>query len=194
MKHTSDPAEEWRPVVGWENRYEVSDHGRVRSLTRWMINKAGRRQKTQGRLLKLQHKPAGYPYINLCKDGSAKATYVHELVLTAFVGPRPSPKHVARHLDDVPNNNHLSNLAWGSESENMLDQSANGGNHWANRDQCAHGHDYTTENTRIRAVGVARVRICRTCVRNEARQRNASRREYKRRWRAKRRAEGKPVT
>lgn len=141
-------AEQWRPVVGWEGLYEVSDHGRVRSLTRWMINRAGRRQKSQGRVLKNQHKPAGYPYINLCKDGVAKATYVHELVLTAFVGPRPSPSHYARHLNDDPKQNHVSNLAWGTPSENSYDKARNGNDYHAKRTHCKNGHEFTPDNIR----------------------------------------------
>lgn len=190
---TLPTAEEWRDVPGWEGLYQVSDQGRVRSLTRWMINKAGRRQKSTGRMLKLQHKPAGYPYINLCKDGIAKATYVHELVLTAFVGPRPSASHYSRHLDDNPKNNRVENLAWGTPSENSYDKVRNGNDYHASRSHCVNGHEFTPENTR-RYTKQPGTRYCRACSREEARRRYDENLERKRRWRAKRRAEGKPVT
>lgn len=51
---------------------------------------------------------------------------VHLLVLAAFHGPRPSPAHVARHLDDVRSNNAARNLAWGLPADNMADARQNG--------------------------------------------------------------------
>lgn len=190
---THTQPEIWKPVPGWEEAYEVSNHGRVRSVTRKVWN--GKTMATRpGRILKGGKKPAGYPYIHFSHDLKQERRYVHELVLTTFVGERPSPAHVARHLNDIPSDNRLENLRWGTESDNMFDQSRNGGNHWKNRDRCKHGHEYTPENTRIRMVGKAQVRVCRECVRLEARKRNAKRKEYKRQWRAKRRAQGKPVT
>jgi hypothetical protein len=50
---------------------------------------------------------------------------VHQLVLLAFVGPRP-PGKVASHLDDDRTNNALSNLAYQTHRENMLDALKNG--------------------------------------------------------------------
>ncbi|NIH98089.1 hypothetical protein FHU31_005095 [Mycolicibacterium fluoranthenivorans] len=46
---------------------------------------------------------------------------VHHLVLLAFVGPRPPGLH-ALHCDDDPLNNHLSNLRYGTPSENQHDR------------------------------------------------------------------------
>lgn len=193
MADQQSTQEQWLPVPGWEGAYEVSNLGRVRSVTRKVWN--GRAMATRpGRVLKGGVKPAGYPYVNLCRDKDQEVRYIHELVLTTFVGERPSLYHVARHLNDVPSDNRLENLRWGTESDNMFDQSRNGGNHWRNRDSCKNGHKYTPENTRIRMVGKARVRVCRECARADARNRYSSRKEYKRQWRAKRRAQGKPVT
>ncbi len=47
-------------------------------------------------------------------------------MLSAFVGPRPSPAHQAAHLDDDKSNNALSNLAWATPLENMAQRAANG--------------------------------------------------------------------
>jgi len=62
----------------------------------------------------------GYRVVRLFKDGRYKCKYIHRLVLEAFVGPA-EPGHQGRHLDGTRTNNHLSNLAWGTVSENALD-------------------------------------------------------------------------
>lgn len=53
-------------------------------------------------------------------------TVIDRLLLEAFVGPPPSKYHVARHLDDDHRNNAISNLAWGTMSENVEDAYRNG--------------------------------------------------------------------
>jgi hypothetical protein len=44
----------------------------------------------------------------------------------AFIGPPPTTKHEVRHLDGNPGNNALSNLCWGTHTENMQDKSLHG--------------------------------------------------------------------
>ena len=102
----------WLPVVGFEGRYEVSDEGQVRGLRR-------------GRLLS----PAfvrGYPSVNLSAGSLRKARKVHQLVLEAFVGPRP-PGAQARHFPDRDtNNNRLENLSWATPLANQRDRDVHG--------------------------------------------------------------------
>lgn len=68
----------------------------------------------------------GYLRVQLCCQGVRKFISVHCLVLFAFTGPRPFEKAQARHLDDDNTNNRLSNLCWGTQSENMQDLKRNG--------------------------------------------------------------------
>ena len=185
--------EKWLPVAGYEGRYEVSDHGRVWSKDRMVRHGRGPGlRRHAGRMLKQGRKPAGYPVVGALIDGKVKSLYVHRLVLEAFVGPCPEG-HVARHLDDDKSNNHLSNLVWGTESQNAYDKVRNGNDHYAKRDACKWGHEFTPENT-TRNPRYPGTRYCKTCIRESARKRSAERAEYKRQWRAKRRAEGKRVT
>lgn len=51
---------------------------------------------------------------------------LHALMLETFVGLRPSPRHVARHLDDDTSRNLLTNLAWGTPRDNSADRDRNG--------------------------------------------------------------------
>jgi len=62
----------------------------------------------------------GYKSLSILVDGRLKTTRVHILILKAFQGPRP-PNAVSRHLDGNKENNSASNLAWGTQSQNVLD-------------------------------------------------------------------------
>lgn len=68
----------------------------------------------------------GYQRVHLTIDGKSVGHSVHSLVLSAFVGPRPSPRHQARHLDGARTNNRIENLAWGTARENSDDRVAHG--------------------------------------------------------------------
>ena len=68
----------------------------------------------------------GYWCATLRRSGKQKRVRVHVLVAMAFHGVKDNPKLVARHLDDDRDNNHVSNIAWGTHEENMLDRDRNG--------------------------------------------------------------------
>lgn len=113
--------ETWRAIPGYQDRYEVSSFGRVRS---WMNGRWGRRELP---VLRSQFIGSnGYPEVGL-QDGSKKTNkLVHELVLLAFVSERPH-EHVACHADDVKTNNHVTNLRWRTRRDNHADSVSNGG-------------------------------------------------------------------
>lgn len=71
---------------------------------------------------KLAPDKKGYLRVTLPLEcgGSVRAK-VHLLVLTAFVGPKPSDEHECRHLDNVKVNNRRGNLAWGTSEQNRQD-------------------------------------------------------------------------
>ena len=98
--------EQWRDIPGYEGRYEVSNMGRVYSHMRG------------GRVLRPGTMSSGHVSVSL---GKYNSKCVHELVLIAFVGPRPD-KCEARHLNGVPNGNRLDNLEWASRGENSQDK------------------------------------------------------------------------
>lgn len=113
----------WRPVVGYEGFYEVSDIGRVRSLVchnPWSWNK----RKTP-RLVRPVSLDNGYAHVTLCKLGHKKQALVHRIVLTAFVCP-PTEGMQGAHRDGNRANNRLSNLSWLTRHENELDKHRHG--------------------------------------------------------------------
>ena len=108
--------EEWRPVPGYEGRYEVSSLGNVRSL--------GNAKRPKGRMLAKQYRD-GYASVTLYNGApgrtSGNKVKVGRLVLLAFVGPKPSDKRDMCHRDTNRANDSLPNLYWGTRSENMKD-------------------------------------------------------------------------
>jgi len=118
--------EKWKGIEGYPY-YEVSNRGRVRSLSRRVLCGGGMRSVV-GRILKTKKTKYGYPELNLCKDkdGRLPTFLVHRLVLDAFRGPKPDPRMVCRHLDGDPTNNRLANLVWGTYKENMADKKRHG--------------------------------------------------------------------
>jgi hypothetical protein len=145
VKATHTP-ETWLPVVGYEGRYEVSDHGRVRSLARVVPGGRGGLRPIPARVRVLMLDTHGYPFLQLWKENRHKNAKVHRLVLAAFVGPCPAGLEV-RHLNGKPTDNRLGNLAYGTHSENEQDLIRHGHHHELNKTHCPQGHEYTVGNT-----------------------------------------------
>lgn len=151
--------ETWLPVVGFEGRYEVSDLGRVRSLDRKVLNN-GTPVVIKGVVLRPSADSKGRLQVRPMREGRGALTFVHRIVLEAFVGPCPEGM-VCCHWDDDPTNNALANLRWDTQSENMRDQARNGRHRYAGRTHCKRGHELTDENTYSQGVSDRSCRLCR---------------------------------
>jgi hypothetical protein len=139
--------EEWRPIPGYQGRYEVSDRGRVMS-----------HQRQTPRLLKSFVHRDGYPCVNL---GRGNQRYVHRLVLEAFVGSAPEGMEACHDNGDRADCR-LANLRWDHHSGNMLDKVRHGTHHEASKTHCPQNHPYSAENTYIEpATGKRNCRSCR---------------------------------
>ena len=117
--------EEWRPIPGWEDRYEVSSEGRVRSLDTFVTNQFGVTWCRCGKVRALWTDPKGYAHATLYRGNQGQRYAVHVLVMAAFVGERPEGAHVC-HNDGNPSNNHLTNLRYDTASANQLDRALHG--------------------------------------------------------------------
>ncbi len=84
-------------------------------------------RKRIGKWRRMRGSPCkGYLFITLCApDGKRRRTYLHNLILEAFVGPRPAGAE-ARHLNDIKSDNRAENLLWGTSSQNKQDSIRNG--------------------------------------------------------------------
>jgi hypothetical protein len=109
--------ERWLPIRGFEDRYEVSDFGRVRAV--FVPRNGGFKP---GRIISQHLNNYGYQLVGLrYPDGTRVRKLVHRLVLTAFVGPCPDGME-AMHLDNCPANNMVGNLRWGTHLENIREK------------------------------------------------------------------------
>lgn len=117
----------WKDVPGYEGLYQVSDTGKVKSLQRKVNSVNGRVYTYKEKLLKGNHNIArgGYMNFGLTKNGKTKVWKAHRVVMLAFVGECPEGKEVC-HRDGNPTNNNLSNLYYGTHSENMADKVRHG--------------------------------------------------------------------
>ena len=110
--------EEWRPVVGYEGLYEVSNTGNVKSLERTVWDSVrGYYRTIPERILKVGKTTNGYLHVQLYKDGKGKWYLVHRLVAVAFIG-NPNNLLVINHKNEIKSDNRVSNLEWCSHSYN----------------------------------------------------------------------------
>lgn len=116
------PAIEWRSVVGFEGLYEVSSDGQIASVR----FRNGQTTFARRLILKQTLQPAGYPQVTLSANNVRTQHTVHLEVAKAFLGPRPSPRHVVCHHDGDPANNRVANLRWDTWEGNEADKRRHG--------------------------------------------------------------------
>lgn len=100
--------ETWKAIEGYEGLYEVSNLGRVKSLSRLRVKE---------HLLSQFKNHEGYKRVNLWKNNSSKKYSVHRLVAEAFI-PNPESKPQVNHIDENKQNNSVENLEWVTAIEN----------------------------------------------------------------------------
>lgn len=112
--------EVWKPIKGYERLYEVSNLGRVKSLSKFhrtnkLYSSIG--YWTKEKILKPFIKE-GYEHINLCKNKIHKTYTIHKLVAMTFISNPNNYKEV-NHKDENIHNNKVDNLEWCDRSYNI---------------------------------------------------------------------------
>lgn len=164
--------ETWLPIPGYVGSYEVSDNGGVRSLLRTIRGRNNTPRIQPAKTLTPYINPSGYGFVSLRQKSQGKTMRVHRLVLRAFVG-EPIVGQEGCHNNGNPGDNRLTNLRWGTRSENMFDKVKHGNHYQANKTHCPQGHPLIPGN--LIAASLPR-RDCLTClqVRNHRRPRKTS--------------------
>ena len=108
--------EKWWYIDGAPG-YMVSDHGRVWSKKHQKFRKLKKMDK--------------HGHLGLCLsiDGKPRDVYIHRLMGEAFI-PNTFNDPLVRHLNDIPYDNGIENLAWGTQRENWEDSFHNGNAHF----------------------------------------------------------------
>ena len=96
----------WKPVVGYEGLYEVSNTGKIKS-------------NISNKILKPYETSNGYLQHCLYLNNVKHRVYVHRLVAENFI-PNPENKGTVNHIDENKKNNNVSNLEWCTQLENLL--------------------------------------------------------------------------
>ena len=103
----------WKDVDGYEELYQVSNLGRVKSL----YKKIGFYYRNE-KILSNCTQPNGYLAVNLGKNSIITRKSVHRLVAQAFI-PNLENKPFINHKDGNKKNNCVDNLEWVTHSENV---------------------------------------------------------------------------
>lgn len=110
LKTNKGLAEYWKDIAGYENKYQVSNLGNVRSLNYHREHKV--------KLLAFIPDSDGYQQVKLCKDGKVTLKRVHRLVAETFI-EKVLNKDQVNHIDGNKKNNCINNLEWVTSKENM---------------------------------------------------------------------------
>jgi len=118
------PNEVWRPIVGYEGHYMVSNMGRVKSLSRSITTKAGVVKPCKSSILRPCIR-GGYCAVILSVNGKSNSMTIHRAVATSFI-PNPEGKPCVNHKDLNKLNNRLVDLEWCTHLENIRHAYLNG--------------------------------------------------------------------
>lgn len=120
MNNFESRKEIWKDIPGYENLYQVSNNGRIKSIGHYTRNNInGGTRLTKGIVLSPYIMPNGYYQVQLSKKGKKEKHYVHRLVALAFLNNEKNMSDV-NHIDGNKSNNFVENLEWCSHRDNQI--------------------------------------------------------------------------
>lgn len=105
----------WKPIPGFNDSYEASSIGRIRSVDRRSFNGSFLKGKIMCQNTNFKN---GYLTVMLAENGKSKAKLSHRMIATAFIDNNEGKKTV-NHINGIKTDNRVENLEWASYSENM---------------------------------------------------------------------------
>lgn len=111
------PDEIWKDIAGWENQYQVSNLGNIRSLDGWLYYTRCNRPHERVRYGKIIRQTVSSGYKRACITRTTNKI-VHRLVAIAFV-PNPLNLPEVNHIDGDKLNNRWDNLEWVTRKQNQ---------------------------------------------------------------------------
>lgn len=108
----------WKSSITLAGKYEVSSHGRVRSVERVVNSSFGATRKIRSKLVAHDPQDGNYRRINVLENGKYKGYLLHRLVAEVFV-ENPHNLPFINHIDGDKKNNHPDNLEWCTHQANM---------------------------------------------------------------------------
>lgn len=108
----------WRDIKGFENLYQISNYGRVKSLPKIHNCYGYKTYLTKEKILRGYPNSKGYLRVFLKKDKKEYKHFIHRLVAENFL-ENPDLKKEVNHIDHNILNNNINNLEWVSHQENM---------------------------------------------------------------------------
>lgn len=127
--------EVWKPIIGYEGLYEISNIGRVKSLNKVRVNGVWYNEK----IIRPKPNKDIYHRVELSKNGKRRIIGVHQLIGWSFI-PNPENKPNINHKNGIRNDNRVENLEWCTQKENIqhawrtgLSKSRKGGCHQSSK-------------------------------------------------------------
>ncbi|MFV0535956.1 MAG: HNH endonuclease [Dysgonomonas sp.] len=114
-------SEEWKYIIGYEDKYMISNTGEVLSVQREVKCKSGVIKNFGGYKIKAFASNKGYMQVSL----SGKTLLLHRLIAEAFI-PNPENKPQINHINGNKSDNRIENLEWATQSENISHAYKNG--------------------------------------------------------------------